>query len=76
MMRCVGCGGAPLSIGEAYPDAAAMLDDRMVIYGDQVKHYHATLVADGERRLPRREAGRWHTVTKPVPRLKWAKRPT
>ena len=67
---------APLSIGEAYADVATMLDKRMVMYGDQVKHYHAAVVADGERRLPRREAGRWHTVTKSVLPSKRTKRPT
>jgi hypothetical protein len=50
-------GGNPLSIGEAYANVAAMLDERMVMYGDQVRHYHATLAADGKRRLPRREVG-------------------
>jgi len=49
--------GNPLSIGEAYANVATMLDERMVMYGDQVRHYHATLAADGERRPPRREAG-------------------
>jgi hypothetical protein len=49
--------GNPLSIGEAYANVAAMLDERMVMYGDQVRHYHATLAADGKRRPPRREAG-------------------
>jgi hypothetical protein len=49
--------GNPLSLGEAYANVAAMLDERMVMYGDQVRHYHATLAADGERRPPRREAG-------------------
>ena len=34
-----------------------MLDERMVMYGDQVRHYHATLAADGEGRPPRRKAG-------------------
>lgn len=69
-------GGNSLSIGEAYADVATMLDQRMVMYGDQVKHYHATLVADAERRLPRREASRWHTVTKSVFPSKRTKRPT
>jgi hypothetical protein len=50
--------GNPLSIGEAYANVAAMLNERMVMYGDQVRHYHATLAADCERRPPRRETGR------------------
>lgn len=49
--------GKPLSLGEAYANVAAMLDERMVLYGDQVRHYHATSDADGEQRPPRREAG-------------------
>ncbi|HEY0425644.1 MAG TPA: hypothetical protein VGC82_20165, partial [Rhodopila sp.] len=49
--------GNPLSIGDAYANVAAMLDERMVMYGDQVRHYHATLTTDGKRRPPRREAG-------------------
>ena len=49
--------GNPLSIGEAYANVAAMLDKRMVMYGDQVRHYHAMLVAEGERRPAKHEAG-------------------
>jgi hypothetical protein len=49
--------GNLLSIGEAYANVAAMLDERMVLYGDQVRQYHAKLAAAGERRPPRREAG-------------------
>jgi hypothetical protein len=49
--------GNPLSIGEAYANVAAMLDKRMVMYGDQVRHYHVMLVAEGERRPAKHEAG-------------------
>jgi hypothetical protein len=49
--------GNPLSLGEAYAKVAAMLDERMVMYGDQVRHYHTTSAADDERRPARREAG-------------------
>jgi hypothetical protein len=49
--------GNPLSIEDAYAKVAAMLDERMVMYGDQVRHYHATLAADGEPGPSRRETG-------------------
>ncbi|MFL5284517.1 MAG: transglycosylase SLT domain-containing protein [Rhodopila sp.] len=49
--------GNPLSLGEAYANVAAMLDERMVMYDDQVRYYHVTSAADGEQRPPRREAG-------------------
>src|SRR6185312_9058672 len=39
--------GNPLSLGEAYANLATMLDERMVIYGDHVRHSHATLAAEG-----------------------------
>src|SRR4051812_29535631 len=50
-------GGNPLSLGEAYANVAAMLDERMLMYGDQVRQYQVTSAAEGERRSSRREAG-------------------
>jgi len=48
--------GNPLSLEEAYTNVAAMLDERMVMYGDQVRQYHATSVAGGERSPQGRKA--------------------
>ena len=50
--------GNPLSLEEAYANVAAMLDERMVMYGDQVRQYHATSVADGGQGAPGRKAKR------------------
>ena len=45
--------GNPLSLGDAYTNVAAMLDARMMMYGDQVRKYRAT---EDKRRPLKREA--------------------
>ncbi|MFL5286150.1 MAG: hypothetical protein ACJ8AW_35525 [Rhodopila sp.] len=47
--------GDPLSIGEAYAKVAAMLDERMIMYGDQVRHYDLASTPNGGRRATRRQ---------------------
>ncbi|MFO1026803.1 MAG: hypothetical protein U1E70_16655 [Acetobacteraceae bacterium] len=46
--------GKPLSLGEAYANVAAMLDERMIMYGDQVRQHHVTSKAAGNSKPPER----------------------
>ena len=47
--------GDALSIGEAYAKVAVMLDERMIMYGDQVRHYDLASTPNGGRRPTRHQ---------------------
>jgi hypothetical protein len=47
--------GDALSIGEAYAKVAAMLDERMIMYGDQVRHSNLASTPNGGRRPMRHQ---------------------